>query len=207
MKKYKEFLKSIIIVMGTQAFFYFLLKTFIGDFHVMNSILKVPFIKYFVYFYDIWYPFVLLTAFIIYKHDKEVYYKLVFTMIIGAFLSHITFLIYPTTVIRPEISVHSLTDFILYVTYKTDTPAVNCLPSVHCLFCFILSYYTLKCKNLNIKYKLLITTVFMLIVLSTFFIYQHVIEDAILALIYAIITILIVSKLINTLKKVLKFIF
>jgi len=207
MKKYKEFFKSIIIVMGTQALVYFLLKYFIVDYNIMKSIMNFPFIKWFVYFYDTWYPFVFFTAFIIYKHDKEVYYSLIFTMIISAFMSHITFLIYPTMVVRPEIIVNNLTDFILYITYTSDTPAVNCLPSVHCLFCFILSYYVLKANNLKLKFKFLIVTYFILIVLSTLFIWQHVIEDAILALIYAIISILLVKALKPKLKKVLKFIF
>jgi len=207
MKKYKEFIKSIAIVMGTQAIIYFLVKSFITNYNVMNSIMNIPLIKGFVYFYDSWYPVVLLTAFIIYKHDKNSYYNLTFTMILGAFLSHITFIIYPTMVLRPSIEVNTLTDFILDFTYKTDTPAVNCLPSVHCLYCFILSYYTLRSKNLNFTYKIFIIIYHTLIILSTLFIWQHIIEDTILAFIYAAIAITIVSIFKEKIKKVLGFIF
>lgn len=207
MKKYKEFLKSIIIVMGTQAAIYFLTKLFISNYHELTSIINVPLLKGFVYFYGSWYPIIVLTAFIIYKHDKEMYYRLIFTMILGALLSHLTFIIYPTTItIRPNIEVHNLTDFLLDFTYKTDTP-VNCLPSLHCLYCFITSYYTIRSKNLNWKYKIFMLTYHSLIIASTLFIYQHVLEDIILALIYTIISIIVIYFIKDKLKKVLGFIF
>ena len=189
MKKYKDFIISIVIVMGTQGLVYFLIKNFLGDYNVMKTFLEVPFIKYFVYFYDSWYPFVLLTAFIIYRHDKSTYFTLIITMLISALIAHITFLIYPTMVLRPDIEVKSLTDWAVYMTYKSDTPAVNCLPSVHCLYCFVLSYYTIVCKNLKNKYKVIILIYSLLIILSTLFIRQHIIEDTILSLIYSIILI------------------
>ena len=205
MKKYSEFLKSIIITMGSQALLYFLIKLFLHDYNVMNTFVDIPFIKGFIYVYDSWYPVILLSAFIIYYYDKKTYITLIFTMILGAFLSHITFLIYPTMVIRPEITVNNLTDFIVDISYKTDTPAVNCLPSVHCLYCFIISYYMIKCNNLKTKYKVLIITYLFTIVLSTLFVKQHIIEDAILSLIYTIIAIIIIYFSKDKIKKLLGF--
>ncbi len=190
-----------------QAISYFCIKSFLGNHHVIVSFLNVPMIKWFVYFYDIWYPVIAINAFIIYCFDFENYKKLLFTMIIGALMSHLTFLIYPTIIIRPEIDVKSFTDFILDFTYKTDTPAVNCLPSVHCLFCFIGSYYILKTKNLKSIYKSIVIIIMSLIVLSTLFINQHIIEDVILSLIYSIIKIIIVYKFKDTINKLLKFLF
>ncbi len=207
MKKYKDFFKSIAIVLITQAVMYFLIKSFISNYNTLKSIMTFPFIKSFVYFYDSWYPFVFLTSFIIYKHDKEAYYKLIFTIIISTIMAHITFIIYPSEVLRPSIEVHNITDFILDFTYKTDTPAVNCLPSVHCLYCFNLIFYIIKCNNLKNKFKLPIVTYLILIILSTLFIYQHVIEDVVLALIYSVITIVITHKFNDKLKDLLKFIF
>ena len=122
-------------------------------------------------------------------------------------MAHITFIIYPSEVLRPSIEVHNITDFILDFTYKTDTPAVNCLPSVHCLYCFNLIFYIIKCNNLKNKFKLPIVTYLILIILSTLFIYQHVIEDVVLALIYSVIAIVITHKFNDKLKDLLKFIF
>ena len=194
MKKYRDFLILIILTMGTQAVIYFLIKCFINDYNLINSIVDFPFIKQFVYFYDSWYPFIILNAFIIFKHDSKQFNLLIATMLITALIGQITFVVYPSMILRPSIEVKNITDWILDFTYKADTPAINCLPSMHCVYCFITSYYIATTKNINIKNKLLIITYSLIIVLSTLFIKQHVIEDVILALIYTIIGILIVYK-------------
>lgn len=194
MKKYRDFLILIILTMGSQATIYFLIKCFISDYNVITSIINFPFIKQFVYFYDSWYPFIILVAFIIFKHDSKQFNLLIATMLITALLGQITFIIYPSMIIRPEIEVNNITDWILDFTYKADTPAINCLPSMHCIYCFITSYYIATTKNINIKSKILILTYSLLIVFSTLFIKQHVVEDVILALIYTVIGILIVAK-------------
>ncbi len=206
MKKYKEFLKSIIIVLATQGIIYFLIKLFINDYHLINSIINIPLIKPFVYFYDSWYPFVFLISFLIYINNKDIYYKLIFTLIISSLMAYITFIIYPTMITRPNIEVHNLTDLILNITYKTDTPPVNCLPSLHCLYCFILIFYT-YISNIKNKYKIPIIIYFILIILSTIFIHQHILEDILLALIYMIISTILVYIFNDKLKKILKFIF
>ena len=207
MKKYKSFIKSICIVLIIQAFGYFIIKNFIHDYHLLNSFLNTPLIKGFVVIYDSWYPFVFASSLIVFIHDKDNYKKLIFTLIIASIMAHITFLIYPTIINRPNIEVKNIIDFILDITYKADSPAVNCLPSVHCLYCFIISFYITSSKNLKSKYKILINVYLLLIVLSTLFTKQHIIEDVILALIYTIIVIPIVFKTNDKLKKILNFIF
>lgn len=207
MKKYKVYIKSIAIVMLVQATIYFLIKVFLGNYNIITSFIDVPLVKWFVYFYDSWYPVIAINAFIIYCNDFDNYKSLLYTMLLGALISHITFLIYPTMLVRPEIEVHNLTDLILDITYKTDTPAVNCLPSVHCLFCFIGMYYILKTKKLKNEYKSLMIIYLFLIVLSTLFTKQHIVEDIILAFIYSVIAILVVYKFKDKLNKLLKFMF
>lgn len=192
MKKYKDYLILIIFTMGTQALIYFLIKTFQSDFHIITSFINVPLVKQFVYFYDSWYPFIILNTFLIFKYNRKSFYYLIVTMLITAFISQLTFIIYPSMIIRPDIVVNNLTDKLLDFTYKTDTPAVNCLPSMHCIYCFITSYYIVRYKNIKNKYKSLIVIYSLLIVLSTLFIKQHIIEDVILSIIYTTISILIV---------------
>lgn len=207
MKKYKSFLKSICMVMLTQAIGYFLIKIFIHDYHTLTSIMNFPFIKIFVLFYDSWYPFVFLCSFIVYIHDKDNYTKLIFSLMLAALLSHITFMIYPTIMIRPNIEVKNILDFILNITYKLDSPAINCLPSLHCLYCYMIMFYITRLKNLKTKHKIIINVYALLIVLSTVFVKQHIIEDVLVAIIYAVVIIPIVLKTNDKLKKILKFIF
>ena len=200
-KEYKEYLILVVFTMGTQALFYFLIKSFISEYNIIDSIVNVPLIKEFVYFYCAWYPFIILNTFIIYKCNKKIFYYLIATMLLGALMSQITFLLYPSMIVRPNIEVTGLTSWILDFTYRTDTPAVNCLPSMHCVYCFVTSYYILKCKKLENKYKYLIVTFSMLIVLSTIFIHQHVLEDIILSFIYTTIAVLIIKLCSNKIDK------
>ena len=182
---------------------YFSIKSIITNYNMINSVIKsVPLIKHFVLFYDLWYPFIIINTFIVYKYDKKLFNFLIVTMLIGAFMSHVTFIIYPTMLERPTIEVKNIIDWILDFTYKTDTPAANCLPSMHCVYCFITSYYILKIENMNPKIKLSIVTFSILIVLSTIFIKQHIVEDVILALIYTIVAIIIVNCNKNLINKI-----
>ena len=192
MKKYEKYLITIIITMGSQALIYFLIKSFISDYNIINSFIDIPLVKPFVYFYDSWYPFIILSTFVIYKYDKVNYKYLIASMILSTFMAHVTFLIYPSMVIRPTIEVNNLTDWLLDFTYKTDTPAVNCLPSVHAIYCFATSYFILKSKEIKNNKKVIFGLFSFLIVLSTVFIKQHVIEDVFLSLVYTIIVLLIV---------------
>lgn len=201
MKKYKKYILVVVLVMGMQGLSYFLIKNFINDYHIINSFIDIPLIKSFVYFYDLWYPFIVLNTFIIYKYDRKLFSMLIATMVISTVMAHITFIIYPSMVLRPDIKVTGLTSWILDFTYRTDTPAINCLPSMHCIYCFVTSYYIIKCNNINIKKRLPIVIFSALIVLSTLFIKQHILEDVILAFIYVTIAIIIVRLLRNKITK------
>ncbi len=192
MKKYKDYIILLIITMGLQSVIYDLVKAFEVNFYVMETMVELPFIKQFVYFYDIWYPFIILNTFLVYKYNKKDFKNLILVMLLTGFVAQITFIVYPTMVLRPEITVNSLADWIVSITYKLDTPAVNCLPSMHCVYCFATSFFILRSKNLKPKYRALIVTISMLIVLSTMFIRQHVIEDALLALLYTTLVTIIV---------------
>ena len=208
MKKYSNFIILIIFTLGTQAFMYYSIKNVVSDYHIINSMVEVPLIKEFVYFYDIWYPFIILNAFLIFKNNTKAFYFLIATMLLTAFLAQVTFIVFPSMIIRPDIEVNSITSYLLDLTYKSDTPAVNCLPSMHCIYCFIVSYYLLVHTKINNKYKILLTAISFLIVLSTVFIKQHIIEDVLLSITYTTISTIIVYfseevivKLLNKLKR------
>ena len=189
MKKYKEYLVLIIFTMGTQALIYFVIKLFINNYNIINSIINIPLIKPFIYIYNLWYPFIIIITFLIYKHNKNIFRHLIGALLLGAIFAQITFILYPSMIIRPIVEVHSITDWVLNFTYVKDTPAVNCIPSMHCIYCFIVIFYLTKCKNMNYKIKILSIIFLLIIVLSTMFTKQHVIEDVILAFIYSVIAI------------------
>lgn len=206
-KKYLPFLKSIILVLALQAAGYYLLKLCIHDYHILTSIANYPLVKGFSIIYNTWYPFVFFSALIIFINDKDSYHELIYSLLIGSLLAQLTFIIYPSMIIRPTIEINSFIDHIVYYTYFFDTPSVNCLPSVHCLFSFIVSFYIFKSKNLKDIYKFIIICYFILIALSTVFVHQHIVEDLILAFIYMIITCIVTHIFKDKLKKTLKFLF
>lgn len=205
--KNKPYIKSISLVLITEAFIYFIIKTIIKDYNILSTQINFPVISAFSIIYNSWYPFLFLTAYLIFTCDNNNYKKFIYTMIIGAILAQITFITYPTMVVRPEIEINNIFDYILHLTYYFDTPAINCLPSVHCLMCFIGIYYISTTQKLNSKIKIPTIIYFLLIILSTFFTHQHILIDGILALIYSIISIIITKLFYNKINKVLKFIF
>lgn len=206
-KENKSYIKSISLVLLSEAFIYFCIKTIIKDYNILTPKINFPVISFFSIIYNSWYPFLFLIAYTIFKKDETTYKKYIYTIIIGAILAEITFITYPTMVIRPDIEIKNIFDYILHLTYYFDTPAINCLPSVHCLFCFISIYYITITPKLKTKIKLPIIIYFTLIILSTFFTIQHILIDGLLAFIYSVIAILTVKIFYNQINKVLKLIF
>ena len=188
------FLLSSSAVLGVQALLYWLLKLFQYNYSTFYLTIDhtIPFIKYFVYIYDMFYPFMFLGLYLIYKSDKKKYKDTLKCLVIGFVISDIIFLIYPTIIIRPDIKIDGLTNLVLYLTYYFDTPAINCFPSIHCLFMFqlIFSISSIKTKKI---YKVLSIVFAILIILSTLFIKQHYVIDAIVAFIICLIVNLIVK--------------
>ena len=201
MKKYKDFLFLITITLGSQALIYFLIEHCITNFNIMHSFINVPLVKYFIYFYNLWYPFVLLVSFVVYKQNKSLFKYMIATMLLSTIMAHITFIAYPSMVERPTVEVNSFTDWILDFTYRCDTPAANCLPSVHCMYCFIIIYYIIQCKKLKQNYRLIIMTFSFIIILSTLFTKQHIIEDAILACTYMLLAVHIIELVSSAVKE------
>lgn len=205
LKENYSYIKSIIITLLLQALIYFTLNIILKNHIILKTSFNIPLIKWMIFIYNSWYPLVFYISYLIYKDNTNLYKKLIFTMILGFLMSHITFIIYPSSIIRNDILVNNFIDFVIYVTYKFDNP-INCLPSIHALVCYILIYYTLK-SNLSLKRKIILNIYLFLIILSTLFVHQHIPIDLLLALIYSLISIITIKKLYPKLKETLKFLF
>ncbi len=206
-KKYKNFLKPISIILLTNATLYFTIKIFIKNFHTLSPIITFKLIPSFSFIYNSWYPFIFLIAFLIYKKDKNSFNHFIITVFIGIILSNLTFILYPTYLGRPNITSNTISTLLLKLTYKLDSPPINCIPSVHCLLSFIIAYYITFKTTLQKKYKLLITLYSFLIILSTLLIRQHLLTDVLVALLYTIISTVLTYKFYEKLKRALNFLF
>ena len=190
-----KYLKVPVFLTLSQVVIYFITKLFLNNEFVLNNLLddQIPFVPYFIYFYISWYILLFLVPIIYMKYDKKALKKYTYTNFISVLVCGIIFIIFPTTINRPNIEVTSITTWLVNTIYYFDTPAVNCLPSIHSLICFIFILCNIK-ANIKTSYKCIIDILSVLIILSTLFIKQHVIYDVLSAFIVSSITYIIVTK-------------
>lgn len=173
----------VVFILGLQVSLYFVTKNFNSSFHLIGSSLddKIPFIKYFIYVYDSWYPFLVFFWVLLFYFDRDKCINFIVAGLLSIIIGNFIFLFYPTTVLRPDIVVNDFTSLVVSITYNADVP-VNCMPSMHCIFCFIPIFCLINSKIKN-RYKVPICIYFVLIIFSTLFVKQHVIIDVISAFI------------------------
>ena len=198
--KRSKIILLILYLIFYQCFIYFITKFTPFEFNILVSSIdsQLPFIPSFIYFYIIWYLMLFFVPFILYKYDELNFNKYILTTFIGITVCGIIYFVFPTIIVRESIVVNNVTTFLIELIYKLDTPALNCLPSMHCLISFFFMIYCSLCKPLPIKYKFLINIFSILVVISTVLIKQHFIIDVITALIISIIVSFIINKKIKT---------
>lgn len=199
MKKSKIIL-LIFSLIFYQCFIYFITKFTPFEFNVLVSSIdsRIPFVSIFVYFYIGWYLMLFFVPFIFYKHDELNFNKYILATFISITVCGIIYFCFPTLIIREPIAVNNITTFLIDLIYKLDTPALNCLPSMHCLISFLFMIYSTLSKKLPTQYKCFINVFSILVVVSTVLIKQHFIIDVVTALIISIIISVIVNKKIKT---------
>ena len=188
MKKFysenKDYILNMLLVFGTNAFLYFIVKQFIPSYHLitLNIDDKMPLVPFFIIFYSIWYPYLFVVFYFIFKKDKDKFKSLIKKSILCAVIADLCFIIYPTMVTRPEVNgYNSLISLMLYITYMTDIP-VNCFPSLHCIFALLVMYAVTFDKNMNKVFRILVGIISPLICLSTVLVKQHSVIDVVGAL-------------------------
>lgn len=201
----KKFITSIMLLLIGQGILFVVVKLFQSNYHTFNYIIdnKIPFIPQMIIIYNLFYPMIFISFYNIFNHDKDTYYKGIIAGILGFIIADIIFLTYPVVMIRPDIfnlNIDPINRFIIYLTYTLDDPAINCFPSIHCLFCFQAIYSTFKCSNYNNKYKIITIIILLLIALSTLLVKQHYLFDVIGAFIVCIITNLITTFIYKKIK-------
>lgn len=172
---------SLSIVMYT--FVYDYLNNFRGKVYSVESLLDtiIPFSPYFVVSYVMWYFYiaVILLYFLINNHKK--YYEMLITLNIGVYICFVIYFLYPTTVIRPEVSESNAFESLVKYVYGRDNP-YNCFPSIHSLGATLFAVYVNREDSIKKYIKLISSTIAISIVFSTLFIKQHYFYDAVSAI-------------------------
>ena len=140
----------------------------------------IPLIPIFVIPYLLFFPFILLPIAMVWK-DKKRLFQIAITYLFASTIANLIFLIFQTTVIRPELFPSTIANrWIIYI-YSFDKP-LNLFPSTHVTFTALANLCLLKI-NKKIAYGVLPLTI--LIILSTMFIKQHYIPDLFAGLLLA----------------------
>lgn len=138
----------------------------------------IPFIKLFALPYSIWIFYIYVCLYYFFKKDINVYYRSLVTYIVCALTCYLIYSVFQTTVPRPMVIGDDPISQLMQYIYNRDQP-YNCFPSIHCFSSYMVMrmVWTSSFRNkLNVT---LITGMSSLIILSTLFVKQHVIVDAI----------------------------
>lgn len=205
-------LKPLLVSIGLviyQTVFFFATRIFQNNPHVVGNIIdtKIPFIKYFIVPYYIWFFMIFFIPYYLYIKDKDKLIQYIITYAICVIVANIIFVAYPSTVIRPEIKITDLFSFLTWFIYFIDNPALNCFPSMHCAISMLFILTINSSKKTTNKCKIIVTIISILIMISTLYTKQHVFVDLvsgdiIMALIY--VTMSNNKKLSNYVKKLLR---
>lgn len=192
-KKNFKIIITIILLIIFQISLYFFAKFTPFEYHIVNIEFDnyIPFISIFVFPYILWYISLFLVPYLFSKYDETLYQVYIKTILISLLIAFLIYYFYPTTLIRDNVVVKDIPTYLISLIYELDTPALNCLPSAHCILSFVHIYITLIIEKMNKKVKLLIIIQSILVILATVFIKQHVIVDVISAFILSLVVYLI----------------
>lgn len=191
-KKYKYGIFLLSFLIG-HSVVYFLIQKFVTRWHYISLPLdyKIPFVKFFVIPYVLWYVYVVATFLYLLIVSTEEFKKATLLFLMGDILSLMIYVIYPTAIdFRPDtIEGSGALLELVRVIYMNDRPA-NVCPSLHCYVSLVMNLAILKTQYLTgvkgIIIKVASCILMFSICLSTFFIKQHSVIDFVVALIMVI---------------------
>ncbi len=197
----KPLITTIVLILIQTAMF-FLSKLVQGNPHIIGNFIDeaIPFNVWFIIPYYSWYILIFAVPYYIFLKDKNRFYKYIINYFFISLFANIIFLFYPSIVIRPEFETTGILTFMTNFIYWIDNPAINCFPSLHCAISMLFILIICTMKNANIRFKIFIFFMSILIMFSTLFTKQHVFVDLVSGDILA----LIVYILFNNNKKIVK---
>ncbi|MBE5905484.1 MAG: phosphatidic acid phosphatase [Lachnospiraceae bacterium] len=161
---------------------YFATRFFTTDMHhhVMATALDdmIPFTPWFVFIYLLafaqWVGCYLLIA----RDSKQLCYRVCTGEIIAKGICLVAFIVFPTTILRPEVVGNGLAEQLTRLVYEMDAPD-NLFPSIHCLESWACFRGCMRLEKMPkwFGYSMLVFS--LLVFASTVFLKQHVVWDMI----------------------------
>lgn len=137
---------------------------------------KIPFIPEAVLVYVLAFAFWIVNGILIAREDKETCSRVLLGVIIAKLLSLFIFIVYPTTMVRPEVSGTGFCTWLVRLIYRIDRP-INLFPSIHCLNSWVCWRGIWHCKKVPGWYRKFSLIFAIMICASTVLVHQHVILD------------------------------
>ena len=138
----------------------------------------LPVVPSFVILYVAAFPFWYITYYLICRSNPDNCYATVVASVTAKLLCGVLFIMFPATIVRPELTGAGLSDKLLGFIYSVDA-ADNLFPSIHCLeswLCFLFIKDEVKVPR---PVKLMSMLLAIGICLSTLFTKQHVFADVV----------------------------
>lgn len=110
------------------------------------------------------------------RESRQVCYEVCAAEMVAKIICLVCFVIFPTTLVRPEITGTGFCDSLTSLIYKMDA-ADNLFPSIHCLESWILFCGIMKCNKQGKPMKIFMFVSAILVFASTVLIKQHVVLD------------------------------
>ncbi len=185
-----EILKILFMIVTTivvEVVFYY-----IGDYFGYRAHLLVPgFIDkliprttYFIYPYIYWYVMLIKVPLVLGIKDDKLFKKYLNSVYISLVIALIIFIVYPTIMEREVLTINTFSDKLLSLVHIVSTPT-KCIPSMHVVLSTLFIFSTNYSNKLSKTYKIIITIISVLIIISTLFTKQHYFIDVITGILVA----------------------
>lgn len=189
--KYKDKIIFILFILQI-TLFYKLIQIYFPIGHIFKISFideNIPFFAPFIIPYFL-FPIIMLLPFVLVFKNKKIFIALSLTFLFASALCNIIYILFQTTILRPEILSSTIFNKITLFIYSIDKP-LNLFPSGHVTFTVLSNLCLLK---INKKIAYIIFPITILIILSTLFIKQHYIPDVFGGLILAFLSYQLIFK-------------
>ncbi|PQP83642.1 inositol phosphorylceramide synthase [Paenibacillus sp. PCH8] len=175
---------SLMLSLAVMGMFYDILNSPERGFVVLDSSLDriIPYVPAMSIPYLGWYPFVFGVLAYLCAKDRQTYYRVLLSMNISVWICYLIYFNFQTMVPRPELTGSGFGASVLGWLYSQDRP-YNCFPSIHALHSYLVMRAVLSVPTIRKSVKMAVAAGAALIILSTLMIKQHVIYDALGAVI------------------------
>lgn len=139
----------------------------------------IPFIPAFILPYVLCYAHWVINIIMSVHTGEERFRKFSTALMLSQIICGILFLVVPTTIVRPDVSMYNgIVGVLLKFIYGMDAP-VNLFPSMHCLLSWFSWIAVRDCENVSKWYKVFSLIFAIIVCISTVTVKQHFFIDII----------------------------